>query len=486
MSAGTTLGLDGQDLTTSSVISSAGSVALNGCTEAGSYACTGDTNATNTTFTGPVALGISLEVNGTVSFAPTSGGPVTLTTGNLGFNYFSTLQGSDNFAVSGTLTTYTQCTILGSAGSSLTANDVVFGPGDWTLDGRAMTATGTVTWASGPGQNGETPGVVMADGATFTSQGTLINAPPLGVQHVFGLQTVCCGSGSGAFINEGSYILEGAGSGTEFRVPLTNSGTVEVQQGTLNLDVGAPFHSTDTSGPGTITGSFTGAAGTTMNLGYEDLAATTSVVGDTVSINGQVRCPFHANTTTASGTFTNPNVSVGNLAVEYGSVLDFSPTTGPQTLAIGNLGFNYFSTLQGSDNFAVSGTLTTYTQCTILGSAGSSLTANDVVFGPGDWTLDGRAMTATGTVTWASGPGQNGETPGVVMADGATFTSQGTFIDAPPWASSTCSGCRQYAVVPAPGRLSMRGATSSRERAPGRSSASLSPTAARSKSSRGH
>ena len=177
----------------------------------------------------------------------------------------------------------------------------------------------------------------------------------------------------------------------------------------MNLDVGAPFHSTDTSGPGTITGSFTGAAGTTMNLGYEDLAATTSVVGDTVSINGQVRCPFHANTTTASGTFTNPNVSVGNLAVEYGSVLDFSPTTGPQTLAIGNLGFNYFSTLQGSDNFAVSGTLTTYTQCTILGSAGSSLTANDVVFGPGDWTLDGRAMTATGTVTWASGPGRTGK-----------------------------------------------------------------------------
>ena len=60
--AGTDLSLSGQVLTTTSVISSAGSVSLSGCTEAGSYSVAGDTGASSTTFTGPVQLGTSLEV----------------------------------------------------------------------------------------------------------------------------------------------------------------------------------------------------------------------------------------------------------------------------------------------------------------------------------------------------------------------------------------------------------------------------------------
>jgi hypothetical protein len=345
-----------------------------------------------------------------------------------------TLGGSGNLTVTGTLTTGPHCTLLGSAGSSLTANNMAFGPGVWTLDGRALTTTGAVTWASGQAGDGVPAGVILADSATFTNQGTFIDAPPPSAPaHFFGVQNLSDGgSGSGVFINQGSYVLEGPGNFlSEFRVPFTNSGTVQVQAGTLNLDVGAPSQSTDAAGPGTITGTFAGAPGTTMNLGYEDLAATASVSGDAVSISGQIRCPFHANATTAVGSFTSPNVSVGDLNVA-GGVLDFSPTTGPQSLPTGNLSFSQGSTLQGSDNFVVSGTLTTDYHCTVLGSAGSSLTANNVTFGRGPWTLDGRAMTTTGTVTWATGQGGDGVPAAVLMADGATFTNQGTFIDQPP------------------------------------------------------
>ena len=79
---GPTLDLSGQDLTTSSVISSDGFVALNGCTEAGSYSATGDTNASNTSFTGTVRWALRWRSTAP-SASPAAGGPVTLTTGTL-------------------------------------------------------------------------------------------------------------------------------------------------------------------------------------------------------------------------------------------------------------------------------------------------------------------------------------------------------------------------------------------------------------------
>ena len=59
----------------------------------------------SSSFTGPVLdLGSSLEVYGTVSFAPAVGGPVTLTTGTLTIDPNSTLTGTDSFVANGLLT----------------------------------------------------------------------------------------------------------------------------------------------------------------------------------------------------------------------------------------------------------------------------------------------------------------------------------------------------------------------------------------------
>ncbi len=84
--AGTFLELADEVLAPSSVVASDGFVAMNICTDAGSYRAGGGTVADDATFTGPVqSLGSSLEVSGTyggsVNFAPAAGGPVTLTTG---------------------------------------------------------------------------------------------------------------------------------------------------------------------------------------------------------------------------------------------------------------------------------------------------------------------------------------------------------------------------------------------------------------------
>src|SRR5262249_30770114 len=84
-----------------------GSVGIIDSTEAGSYRAAGGTYAEASSFTGTVVcLGPSLVVYGTVSFAPATGGPVTLTTGTLSLYPYShaSLAGTDSFVANGMLT----------------------------------------------------------------------------------------------------------------------------------------------------------------------------------------------------------------------------------------------------------------------------------------------------------------------------------------------------------------------------------------------
>ena len=79
--AGTYLAPIEQTLTASSVVSTAGQVEAAYDADAGSFSAAGGTLAISAGFTGPVlGVGPSLEVDGTCTFAPTAGGPVTLTT----------------------------------------------------------------------------------------------------------------------------------------------------------------------------------------------------------------------------------------------------------------------------------------------------------------------------------------------------------------------------------------------------------------------
>ena len=372
----------------------------------------------------------SLTISSSDTTLDPSGGSLALATassiaGNLSMEG-ATLSTEGDLTVTGALA-IADGSLVNTGAGAMTVN--AYGPVSFAvavLDGVTFNNHAEATFAA------STPGrlsyVNFLDGTAFNN---LPGATLVDDGGMYGTSNGNFAPGSGQFNNAGTYVETAPGGSYGWFVPFLNTGSVNVQQGDFDLGdgCGAPLPS-DPAGSGRVTGSFYGAPGTTMNLGYEDLAATASVVGDTVSIAGQVRCPFQANTTTASGTFTNPDVSVGNLAVGYDSVLDLSPTTGPQTLAIGNLGFEYAGTLQGSDNFAVSGTLTTVNGCAILGSAGSSLAANNITIVPGSITLDGRAITATGTVTWEADPTIIEES--VVTADGATFTSEGTFIDDVP------------------------------------------------------
>ncbi len=274
----------------------------------------------------------------TLSSASEIGGDLTI--------YYGMLAGASSLQVSGLLTISSFGTLKGVPGTVVDAYGGVLFTGyqayPQTLDGCNLNNHATATYDTGSG-------VSLLDGATFDNLAGATFEDSGGAS--FG------GDGTGAFNNAGSYVKTSP-STSNFAVPFFNTGSVDAQAGSLTLQVGCGALPSDPAGTGRVTGSFTGAAGTTMNLGYEDLAATTSVSGDTVSISGQIRCPFQASGTAylgqATTTITGPDTSLANIYVLVFSAVAFD--TG-QTVTTGNLTVDAGSMLTGTDSFVVDGVL---------------------------------------------------------------------------------------------------------------------------------
>src|SRR5262249_38958930 len=194
-------------------------------------------------------------------------------------------------------------------------------------------------------------------------------------------------------------------------------GSVAVRQGALGLRG---------VGPGFLTtGTFAGAAGTTMSLGYQDMAATASITGDAVGISGIVACPIHvAGTASVSASFTNPATSLANIYIGYGGTADFRTgrtiTTGDLTLDSGEV--------TGTDSLAVHGALTVsaFSWATGFVNAGSGAMTVDA-YGPATFAtyypalLDGVTFNNHASATLA---GSDAYHRGSMMfLDGAVFNN---------------------------------------------------------------
>ena len=289
---------------TSSVISSAGSVGLSGCTEAGSYSVAGDTNASSTSFTGPIQLGTSLEASGKVSFAPASGGPLTLTTGTLTIEGGGSLSGTDSFAVSGLLTLSDGST-LGPSGTVDAYGGLFIAPANGiVIDGTTLNNHAAATWQFSPNDNDYlilNAGAVINNlsGATFTVSGAGTGDSYHAIANQDGSAV--------AFNNAGTFIVSGA-IGLGIGMPFANTGTVNVQQG--SLDVGG-------NGSTLSSGTFTAAAGTYLEIDGQILTA-----GSVISLAGSGALQgctddgsysVAGDTNASSTSFTGP-VPVGHVA----------------------------------------------------------------------------------------------------------------------------------------------------------------------------
>jgi choice-of-anchor C domain-containing protein len=165
------------------------------------------------------------------------------------------------------------------------------------------------------------------------------------------------------FSNTGTFTKTGGGS-TVFRnnpgagnsgVLFNNSGTVEVQEGTLQLLAG-----------GTHTGDFTGATGTTLKFAGTHTFSANSDVSGGMNVD-------YSGTMQITGTLT-------------------STTTGTTTLN---------GTVTGSGDWDVSGPWA-WTGGTMSGS-GTTIVANGSISGAGTKTLNDRILRSAGNIEWSEG-----------------------------------------------------------------------------------
>ena len=167
--------------------------------------------------------------------------------------------------------------------------------GSGTLDaygGMAIDTTESITHLSGVTLNnhGTATWTGLHSGGIYASNGATINnlAGATFNAQVDGRLTWDPAQAGGpappVFNNAGSFIRSGDTNQTDINIPFNNTGSVDVQAGFLHLgESDYPIVSTST-------GSFTGAAGTTLYLTAENLTASSSIAGDTVSSGRRDRC----------------------------------------------------------------------------------------------------------------------------------------------------------------------------------------------------
>ena len=271
-----------------------------------------------TAFTGAGSsrvTGATVTVNGAVSavnFGQTAG----------------TLGGGDTLTVTGTFG-WTGGTMSGSGKTSIAAGGTMTLSGGNTksLSGRTIDNAGTVN-LTGTGQFDLRNGGVFNNlsGGVFDAQSDAFIDQDLGA--------------AATFNNAGTLKKSGGTGTTTFEPVFNNTGSVQVQSGTLNLTVGG----------GTSSGSFDAALGTTLDFGSGthplDAGATftgavpSRVTGGTVTVNGAVSAVNFgqtggtldgADTLTVTGTFNWAGGTMG------GSGVTSIAAGGAMTLSGGNI-----------------------------------------------------------------------------------------------------------------------------------------------------
>ena len=132
-------------------------------------------------------------------------------------------------------------------------------------------------------------------------------------------------SGGGTFNNAGTFTKQTAGT-LDVNIPFNNDGTVNLQAGTINF-----------ASSGTGAGSFTAAAGTTLNLNSQTLQAGSSISAPTVNLTGTTTIAGTYNVTNATtvagtSTFTGNVQSVGQTLTVTGTATFNSNAVTAQTI----------------------------------------------------------------------------------------------------------------------------------------------------------
>ncbi len=355
--------------------------------------------------------------SGTATFAAaatvSSVGALTVSGGTVNFNSGETIAPSSITLSGGTLggsDTIDASTSVAWSGGAIGGSGVFNANAGMAMSGTALKDFNTTRTLnlSGTSTMTGTAGVRMWGGTININPGATVD---IQADVGFALQ-----SGTPSVVNNGT-LTKSAGTGASSNnVPFGNAGTVSVQAGTLNL-----------AASGTHTGSFSGAAGTTLQFGggTHDLSgnvsvATFSVSTATVNVNGGT---FSASTSTfPSGTTTFAPAAtlsaIGALTVSAGTVVfNSGETVTPPSLTLSA------GTLSGSDTVNVPGAFT-WTGGTLAGTGVLNASGGAALSGGNLKDVNSRSVVFGGTSTMSGLGGLRFFGGSLTIAGGAVLDVQ--------------------------------------------------------------
>ncbi|MEI6077879.1 MAG: hypothetical protein WCS94_20025, partial [Verrucomicrobiota bacterium] len=380
--AGTTLDLQGvHNLSTTATVTGAGSLSVSGGT---ANLAGGISIAASNTISGGVVnissnFGIAGSIlnitGGTANFNGTGAimaGAVNLTAGALG--------GSNNLTAGGPMIW---------SGGIISGTGTIFANGGLTITGgstKTLTSRTLVNAAAGVWTGGT---------ITFSASGILSNSPSGTFDCAF--DGAMQGSGVGGSVANAGLFRKTTGTATtalSSTIAFNNTGSVEVQTGTLSL-----------GGGGTSTGTFTALAGTTLDLGggIHNFTASSSVSGvGTFSVSGGTANLAGSLNVAGTNSFSAGTANFSGSYAIVGGTLNISGGTasfnGDGMIIPGLLNLTA-GTLGGSNNVTV-GTPMIWSGGTISGTGTVVANGGLTISGGSTKTLTSRTLVNAAAGVW--------------------------------------------------------------------------------------
>jgi hypothetical protein len=305
------------------------------------------------------------------------------------------VNGSGNLTIAGA---WTDTGVMAGTGRTTLNGTATLSGFSARLDGRAVDNNGSAQLAAGSS-------FAFANGAVWNNLagGTFTIQDSSSLTATFP---------TGTFNNAGTFVRSGPIGTAAIGLPFNNTGAVQVSTGALALN-----------GGGTSTGTFSLAAGTTVNIG-----GTYTIGGGSSTGAGAITVPFSSTLSVSDGpTLSNVLLSGGTLTAGAG--------TSPQiaTLSLQN------GTLTGAGTVTVTGNLS-WTSGIMTGNGATNLTGTATLPGGGFSTrLDARTVNNSGTAavvtggnfTLANGAVWNNLAGGtLVLPDSSQVTASGVIAPA--------------------------------------------------------
>ena len=365
-----------------------------------------------------VNLDVSASVN-TLTLGAASGSQTLVVASNtLTMAGTSTVGANGVLALSGATAMLTGAGTLSVSGAFIWSQGTVGAGGDIQIEttgtlslaggsmllrgGRQLNNAGSVVWSAGTLDAGDDVVVTNQVGGTFDIQGSVsFDHTPGAAPSMTSLAPG--GSASAPQQVAASFVNLGTLTGTvaafaAINVAFINTGTVDLQAGTL-----------DFLGGGTSSGTFTTAGGTSLRFG-----AGTFAFDATSSISGTGQIFFVGGTTVINGGFTN--LAPGVTVLSAGTV-EFNGTTSVNSLFVsgGIFGGTGLVSIDGAIDWSA-GTMTGTGTTKVLSSGTLTLS------GSAKTLIGGRILDNAGTGIWTGGDIDAGDGSAVINQSGGTFT----------------------------------------------------------------